>query len=102
MAEIIANKGAIVGMGCTQFGERWDMDAEDLVMEAAYEAYQDAGLEPKDIQAAWVGTAHGATGASTLVAPLKLGSIPATRVENACGTGHETLSNASFALIAKA
>ena len=29
---------------------------EDLLVEAAYEAFQDAGIEPKDIQAAWVGT----------------------------------------------
>ena len=49
MAEGIKDKVAIVGMGCTKFGERWDMGVEDLLVEAAYEAFQDAGIQPKDI-----------------------------------------------------
>lgn len=52
----IKDKVAIVGMGCTKFGERWDKGVEDLIVEAAYEAFEDAGVGPKDIQAAWVGT----------------------------------------------
>jgi acetyl-CoA C-acetyltransferase len=102
MAESIKDKVAIVGMGCTQFGERWDTGLEDLVIESAYEAYEDAGIETKDIQAAWVGTMYNTTAAGTLASPLKLGSIPCTRVENACGTGQEALRNACYALIAKA
>lgn len=102
MAESIKDKVAIVGMGCSKFGERWDVGLEDLVIEAAYEAYEDAGIEPKDIQAAWVGVTRDATAVGTMVAPLKLHSIPATRVENACGSGHEALKNATYALIAKA
>ncbi|MGD0229172.1 MAG: acetyl-CoA acetyltransferase, partial [Syntrophorhabdales bacterium] len=54
--ESIKDKVAIVGMGCTRFGERWDMGVEDLLVEAAYEAFEDAGIQPKDIQAAWIGT----------------------------------------------
>ena len=50
--ESIKDKVAIVGMGCTRFGERWDMGVEDLLVEAAYEAFQDAGIEPRDVQAA--------------------------------------------------
>ena len=102
MAESIKDKVAIVGMGCSQFGERWDVSADDLVIEAAYEAYEDAGIEPKDIQAAWVGTVRGSTAAGPLVGPLKLRSIPATRVENACGTGHEAIRNGAYAVAAKA
>jgi acetyl-CoA C-acetyltransferase len=34
MAEGIRNKVAIVGMGCTKFGEHWDRSAESLVLEA--------------------------------------------------------------------
>ena len=56
MAESIKDKVAIVGMGCSKFGERWDCDATDLMVEAAYEAYEDAGIDPKDIEAAWLGT----------------------------------------------
>jgi hypothetical protein len=35
MRESIKDKVAIVGMGCTQFGERWDADVEDLIKEAS-------------------------------------------------------------------
>ena len=52
----IKDRVAVIGMGCSKFGERWDSSATDLIVEAAYEAYEDAGLEGKDIQAAWLGT----------------------------------------------
>lgn len=52
----IKNKVAIIGMGCSKFGENWDKSIEDMMIDATYEAYEDAGIEPKDIQAAWFGT----------------------------------------------
>ena len=30
---------AIIGMGCSKFGERWDTGLEDLIIEAAFEAF---------------------------------------------------------------
>jgi len=42
MAESIRDKVAIVGMGCTKFGERWDASLEDLLVEAGDEAFDDA------------------------------------------------------------
>ena len=39
--ESIKDEVAIVGMGCTGFGERWDAGFDDLVIEAAYEAYEE-------------------------------------------------------------
>ena len=42
----IKDKVAIIGMGCSKFGERWDTGAADLAIEAAYEAYDDAGIGP--------------------------------------------------------
>jgi len=95
--ESIKDKVAIVGMGCSKFGELWEKGQDDIVIEAAYEAYEDAGIEPKDIQAAWVGTLGGMAGV-TLSEPLKLNRIPVTRVENFCATGHEALRNACFAV----
>jgi len=112
MAESMKDKVAIVGMGCSKFGERWDAGHADLVIEAAYEAYEDAGVEPKDIDAAWYGTIGnlGISGIITsspmtgagLAAPLKLQYKPVTHVENACGTGEDALRNAAFSLAAKA
>ena len=97
--EGIRDKVAIVGMGCTKFGERWDMGVEDLLVEAAYEAFQDAGIEPKDIEAAWLGTVFSGLSAMTL-SPLGLQYIPVTRVENMCATGSEALRGASYAIMA--
>jgi len=98
--ESIKDKVAIIGMGCTKFGELWDKDSDDLVVEAAYEAFQDAGVESKDIQAAWVGTFNGQTG-SVISSPLQLQYIPVTRVENACATGYEAIRAAAYALAAR-
>jgi acetyl-CoA C-acetyltransferase len=98
--ESIKDKVAVVGMGCTQFGELWDKDIDDLVIDCTYQAYEDAGVEPKDIQAAWVGTVGGRSG-SQIAAPLKLQYIPVTRVENVCATGYEAIRNAAFSLVAK-
>ena len=97
----IKDRVAIIGMGCTKFGERWDMSVADLLVEAAYEAYEDAGIDPdKDIKAAWIGTTgSGATG-QMLATPLKLEYIPITRVENACATGTDAFRNACYAVAA--
>jgi acetyl-CoA C-acetyltransferase len=97
--EGIKDKVAIVGMGCTKFGERWDKGVEDLIVDAAYEAFEDAGMEPKDIQAAWIGTVFSGLSAITL-SPLQLQYIPVTRVENMCATGSEALRAASYAVAA--
>ena len=43
MARGIKDKVAILGMGCSKFGERWDKEADDLMVEAFEEALKDAG-----------------------------------------------------------
>ena len=95
--ESIKDRVAIIGMGCTRFGERWDMGVEDLLVEAAYEAFEDAGVQPGDIQAAWLGTVFSGITALTM-SPLGLQYIPMTRVENMCATGSEALRGASYAV----
>ncbi len=93
----ITDKVAIVGMGCTKFGENWSKSSEDLVIDAAYEAFEDAGVSPDQIQAAWLSTVYGLS-AWTLANPLKLSGIPITRVENQCASGMDALRNAVFAI----
>lgn len=102
MTESIKDRVAIVGMGCTKFGERWDKGITDLMVEAAYEAYEDAGIEPKDIQAAWVGTWQESSAMSGmgLSGPLRLQYKPVTRIENMCATGTDAIRNASYAVAA--
>jgi len=99
----IRDRVAIVGAGCTKFGERWDAGLEDLMVESAFEAFEDAGLEPKDIQAAWLGInyqSYGGLRGSLLAHALKLQYIPITRVENACATATEALRGACYAVAA--
>lgn len=97
MAESIKDKVAVVGMGCVKFGENWEKSASDMMVEAAYEAFEDAGIESKDIQAAWFGSTQISTG-EPLSAALKFNYIPVTRVENLCATGAEAFRNACFAV----
>ena len=99
--EGIKDKVAIIGMGCTKFGELWDKSVGDLMVEAAYEAFEDAGIEQKQVDAAWIGTVFSGLSAITL-APLRLSYIPITRVENMCATGSEALRAAAYAVAAGA
>ncbi len=102
MAEGIRDKVAIIGMGCTKFGELWDRSPESLMVEAFREALEDAGIEKKDINAAWCGTCYDEVSLGKSAIPmattLKLPFIPATRVENFCATGSEALRGACYAV----
>ena len=40
----IRDKVAIVGMGCTPFGEHWDRSTDDLLIQAATESMASAGV----------------------------------------------------------
>ena len=68
----IKDRVAVIGMGCSKFGERWDSSSSDLIIEAAYEAFEDAGIEGKDVQAAWLGTVGSFRTGQPLAAALKL------------------------------
>jgi len=102
MASGIRDKVAIVGMGCSKFGERWDCDTEDLIVEAFEECILDAGIDLKEIQAAWLATAieevHSGKGGIPLAFALRLPYIPVTRVENFCASGSEALRGAVYAV----
>jgi acetyl-CoA C-acetyltransferase len=102
MATGIKDKVAIIGMGCSRFGERWDMGAEELMVEAFEECLTDAGLEKKDIEAAWLGTCMEEINVGKSALPLSLGLrlplIPVTRVENYCATGTEAFRGACYAV----
>ncbi len=96
----IKDRVAIVGMGCVKFGENWGQSLDDMIIDAAYEAFEDAGIGPEDIQAAWWGTLFAGHTGQILAAPLKLAYIPVTHVENACATGSEAIRNACYAVAA--
>lgn len=100
MATGIKDKVAIIGMGCTRFGERWDVGAEELMVEAFTECMEDGGIERKDIQAAWLGTCYDEIGVGKSALPLpmtlRLPFIPVTRTENFCASGTEAFRGAVY------
>jgi acetyl-CoA C-acetyltransferase len=94
----ICDRVAIVGMGCTPFGEHWDRSVEDLLVQSSMECFASAGVEPDAIDAFWLGTMGSGASGLTLSRPLKLDYKPVTRVENFCATGSEAFRNACYAV----
>ncbi|WP_370289726.1 acetyl-CoA acetyltransferase [Nocardioides sp.] len=89
---------AIVGMGCTRFGERWESSTDDLLLEAVGECLVSAGLQRDDVDAYWLGTLASGQSGLTLSRPLGVDYRPVTRVENYCATGSESFRNACYAV----
>ena len=98
----LKDKVAIIGMGCTKFGELWDKSQSDLIIDATQEALEDAGIEMKDVQAAWLGTALGGLLGMRLARALKTEYIPVTHVENLCTTATDAMRQACYAVAAGA
>jgi acetyl-CoA C-acetyltransferase len=94
----IKDRVAIVGMGCTPFGEHWDKGTEDLLIDAAREAYHSAGVEPAQVDAYWLGTMGSGYSGLLLSEALKIPYKPVTRLENMCATGSEAIRNAAYAV----
>ena len=102
----IRDRVAIIGMGCSRFGERWESGADDLMVEAYLEAIADAKVDTPQIDAAWYSThideiGMGKGGLPASIA-LRLPNIAVTRVENFCASGSEALRGAAYAVAAGA
>jgi acetyl-CoA C-acetyltransferase len=86
---------AIIGVGCTEFGELWDRSFRDIFVEAGVSAIEDANLQGGKIDALYVGNMSG----GRFIEQEHIGSliadysglagfhIPSTRVEAACASG---------------
>lgn len=99
------DKIAIIGAGCTKFGEHFDKSYNDLAAEAALEAVREAGIGINQIEAAWLGTAFPEAGVwkgksgMDLSESIGLFNIPITRVSNYCATAGDAFRNACLALL---
>ena len=98
---------AIIGVGCTKFGEMWDRSFRDIFVEAGAKAIEDANLTGEEIEAMYVGNMSGGQFVQqehigSLIADYaglaKEFNIPATRVEAACASGGLALRNAVIAV----
>ena len=94
----IKDRVAIIGMGCTAFGERFDTGLDDLIVDASNQAFTSAGTDKDAVDAYWFGTAQSGMSGITLARPLQLDNKPVTRVENYCATGSEALRQAAYAV----
>jgi acetyl-CoA C-acetyltransferase len=86
---------AVVGVGCTQFGEHWSASFRELFVEAGSLALSDAGVSGEQIDALYVGNMS----AGRFVEQEHIGALiadyaglasehtPSTRVEAACASG---------------
>src|SRR5215469_715638 len=94
----IRDRVAIVGMGCTSFGERWDKSVSDLLVESSQDGLNSAGVPLDAVDAFWLGTLFSGQSGLTLSRPLKLDYRPVSRLENFCATGSEAFRNACYAV----
>ncbi|MBV30377.1 MAG: acetyl-CoA acetyltransferase, partial [Actinobacteria bacterium] len=94
----IKDQVAIIGMGCTTFGEHWDKGVDDMLIDSATAAYESAGIKQDQVDAFWLGTSGSGISGLTLSKPLQLDYKPVTRVENMCATGSEAFRNACYAV----
>ena len=102
MASGIRDRVAILGMGCARFGERWNDDADTLMVEAFDEAMADAGIDVGQIDAAWLSVGFDAQNIGPSGIPLsmalRLPNIGVTKVENYCASGTDGFRGAVYAV----
>ena len=85
----IRDKVSVIGVGCCAFGENWNQSPSDMIVDAAYEAYADAGIEnpQQEIEAVFTGSLYTTKGPHECSDALKLFHRPVTMVSNYCATG---------------
>jgi acetyl-CoA C-acetyltransferase len=97
---------AIVGIGCTKFGEMWDKSFRDLFIEAGLMALEDAGMSGAHVEALYGGNMSSGIfieqeHVGALIADysgLISNSVPSTRVEAACASGGLALRSGIIAV----
>ncbi len=103
---IMAREVAIIGIGCTAFGEFWDRSFRDIIVEAGIAAIEDAGVQGEEIDELFVGNMSAGRFVeqehiSSLIADyagLASLHVPSTRVEAACASGGLALRMGALAI----
>jgi acetyl-CoA acetyltransferase len=86
---------AVIGVGMTKIGKFPDRMLSSMGREAVLGAIQDAGVPPKEIQAAYSGTLLGGSLlGQRIFKDLGMTGIPINNMENACSSGSSALREA--------
>jgi acetyl-CoA C-acetyltransferase len=100
--DAIRDQVAVIGVGCCRFGENWDQAPSDMIVDAAYEAYADAGIEEpqKQVDAVFTGSIYSNKGPHECSDALKLFGKPVTMVSNYCATGTDAFRCGVLSIVA--
>ncbi len=97
----MASKVYVVGVGMTKFekpGAR-EWDYPDMARESGTKALEDAGIDYREVQQAYVGYVYGeSTSGQRAVYELGMTGIPVVNVNNNCSTGSTALFLAAQAV----
>jgi acetyl-CoA acetyltransferase len=89
----------VVGAGMTRFGRHPESDAADLGAAALMESIDDAGIDPRLVESAYVGHVfQGMVTGQRILAQVGLAGLPVANVENACSSGATAIREASLAI----
>jgi benzoylsuccinyl-CoA thiolase BbsB subunit len=78
----------VIGAAMSRFAKQPDLSVSDLGWPVVKAALADAGIEPRDVQAAWCGSAFsGRLVGQRVLRPLGMLGMPVVNVENACSSG---------------
>src|SRR3982074_1429367 len=97
------------GAGMGPFGEHFDKGWDELVQRAFLAAVDsvDKGLDVREIDAGFIGACrpglhgHQTQGGVSLSSTLGLRGLPASRIENGCPTGSETVRVGAMAVASR-
>lgn len=93
------SNASVIGVGMCRFGKYPDKHLADIAWPAVKQALADAGVEPKDVQAAYCGSALGGMMVGQrILARIGMTGIPITNVENACSSSSTALQQAVMAV----
>lgn len=90
---------SVIGVGLTPFAKYRDKSLAEIGWPAVKQAIEDAGIEKRDIEAAYCGSALGGMmSGQRVLKQLGITGLPITNVENACSSSSSAFRQAYIAV----
>ena len=101
--QTMPNKVFVIGVGMTKFekpGSREGWDYPDMAREAGTKALDDAGVDYREVEEAYVGYVYGeSTSGQRAVYELGMTGVPVVNVNNNCSTGSTACALAGLPIV---